>query len=413
MKAFLRILGGYMDGIQKHILLVDDSVASLKQAQALLHEEYKISMVKSGELALDFLSKIRPDLILLDVEMPDMDGFETIKAIRENEEWKKIPVIFLTGNTDAATEVKCFEYGALDFITKPFVKEIAMHRIACQLALSDYSHQLENMVEERTTELLKIMSEKQRISAELDLASDIQNSMLPSVYPVFPDRKEFDLHTYIETAVEVGGDFFNYRMLDDDHLLLVIADVVGKGIPAALFMVRVTTLITAISKGITDAAKITSVVNDLICENNGEDLFTTAFFAVVEISTGKFTYCSAGHNPPVLIRSGENAMFLEPKPNMVLGAMGGMEYSESSITLREGDGILLYTDGVDEAMDKDKNQYGPERLISLLNTFDGKNSSALDLTNLVRDDVKKFVNGEEQSDDITMVSFIYKGNQDI
>lgn len=398
-----------MEDVQKHILLVDDSVTSLKQAQSLLHDVYKISMVKCGEQALEFLAKIRPDSILLDVEMPDMDGFETIKAIRANEEWKKIPVIFLTGNTDAATEVKCFECGALDFITKPFVKEIAMHRIACQLELSDYSHQLENMVEERTQELLAVMSEQQRITAELDLASDIQNSMLPSVYPVFPDRTEFDLHTFIETAVEVGGDFFNYRMLDDDHLLLVIADVVGKGIPAALFMVRVTTLITAISKEVIDTAKITSLVNDLICENNGEDLFTTAFFAVVEISTGKFTYCSAGHNPPILIRKGENALFLEPKPNMVLGAIGGLDYTEESITLNAGDAILLYTDGVDEAMDKDKNQYGPERLLSLLSTFDGENSSAQDLTNLVREDVKKFVNGEEQSDDITMVSFIYKG----
>lgn len=398
-----------MEGIQKHILLVDDSVTSLKQASSLLHDEYKISMVKSGEQALEFLNKIRPDLILLDVEMPEMDGFETIKAIRENEEWKKIPVIFLTGNTDASTEVKCFEYGALDFITKPFVKEIAKHRIDCQLTLSDYSMELENMVKERTDELLAVMSEQQRLSAELDLASDIQNSMLPDVYPVFPDRKEFDIHTFIETAVEVGGDLFNYKMLDDDHLMMVIADVCGKGIPAALFMVKITTLISAVSKDIKTAGEIASTVNNLICENNKEDLFATGFVMVAEISTGKITYCSAGHNPPVIMRKGETAMFLEPTPNMVLGAMGGIPYKEESTTLNPGDAILLYTDGVDEAMDKDKNQYGPERLLSLLGDFDGATSSALDLTTMVRKDVAKFVNGEEQSDDITMVSFVYKG----
>ena len=198
-------------------------------------------------------------------------------------------------------------------------------------------------------------------------------------------------------------------MLDDDHLMMVIADVCGKGIPAALFMVKITTLISAVSKDIKTAGEIASTVNNLICENNKEDLFATGFVMVAEISTGKITYCSAGHNPPVIMRKGENAMFLEPTPNMVLGAMGGIPYKEESTTLNPGDAILLYTDGVDEAMDKDKNQYGPERLLSLLGDFDGATSSALDLTTMVRKDVAKFVNGEEQSDDITMVSFVYKG----
>ena len=393
----------------KKVLVLEDEVSIRSFVVINLRRAgYEPFEAGTGKEALDQLQN-KPDIgvAIFDINLPDMDGFETITAIRENDEWKKIPVIFLTGNNDAATEIKCFEYGALDFITKPFVKEIALHRIESQLKLAEYSASLEEAVEERTRELLEAMAEKQRVTSELAMATEIQKSMLPSTFPAFPERRDFDIHAYIDTALEVGGDFYNFRMLDDDHLMMVIADVVGKGIPAALFMVKVTTLMTAVSKSHLKASEIVSTTNDLISENNDEDLFTTAFVAVCELSTGKLSYSSAGHNPPVLVREGEDAMFLDCTPNMVLGPMAGMPYEEGTITLKKNDVFFLYTDGVDEAMNRQKEQYGPDRLLSVLSGITPA-ESAKSIIDKVNRDVKEFVCGETQSDDITMLSFIYK-----
>ncbi len=391
----------------KHILLVDDNLVSLKQAQSLLADTYKVSMVKSGEQALAFLAKIEPDLILLDIEMPGMDGYETIAAIRENEDWRKIPVIFLTGNIGNETEIKCFEAGAVDYITKPFSKEVALHRISLHLDLYAYRQQLEQMVEERTKELIEAHKQQEKVNAELSVATDIQLSMLPHMTSTLEDRAEFDLFASCETAKEVGGDFYDYRLLDDDHLMVLIADVCGKGVPAALFMARVITTISAISRSEHEAARIMKATNDLVSENNDEDYFTTAFIGILEISTGKFSYCSAGHNPPLLHKSGGDVTLIEGQANMALGGFGGLPYSEQSITLNHGDQILLYTDGVDEAMDKDGNQYGLDRLTSKVQSL-SSDTDAKSLLQAVRQDVALFVQDFEQSDDITMLGLIYK-----
>ena len=246
---------------------------------------------------------------------------------------------------------------------------------------------------------------------ELLTATSIQEGVLPHVFPPYPERTEFDLHASMNPAKEVGGDFYDYYMPDDDHLVITIADVSGKGIPAALMMMVTKTLIK--SHGLADCAdtsRILSSVNDQFCENNELDMFVTVFLGVLTLSTGEFRYTNAGHEYPAISRNGNKFELIKEHHSPPLGCMEGIVYKEHKITLYPGDIIYVYTDGVTEANDSDHGFYGEIRLISALNQpFNGEMAK---LDENVSNSIANFSGKAEQFDDITMLSLKYNGSKE-
>lgn len=263
---------------------------------------------------------------------------------------------------------------------------------------------------DRTRKLLerqiKDSAEKQQIASELSVATHIQTSMLPCIFPAFPERTEFDIYATMNPAKEVGGDFYDFFLVDDDHLAVVIADVSGKGVPAALFMVIAKTLIKDHAQQGTQPEEVFTEVNRLLCEANDEGMFVTAWMGVLELSTGHLAYVNAGHNPP-LLRHGGKYEFLRTRSGFILAGMEGMRYRPASLELSPGDAVYLYTDGVTEAANESKQLYGDQRLFDTLNAH--ADSGPETLLKIVKDDVDAFVGDAPQFDDITMLGLRYLG----
>ncbi|MDD6051701.1 MAG: SpoIIE family protein phosphatase [Clostridiales bacterium] len=255
--------------------------------------------------------------------------------------------------------------------------------------------------------LTAVTAEKERIGAELDVATHIQKSMLPCIFPAFPERKEFDVYATMNPAKEVGGDFYDFFMVDDTHLAVVMADVSGKGVPAALFMVIGKTLIKDHTQPGLSLGEVFTDVNNMLCDSNSEGLFITAFEGVLDLVTGEFRYVNAGHEPPYICKQGEGFEAYRIKAGFVLAGMEDLRYREGSLQLTPGDRIFLYTDGVTEATDGANQLYGSERLHRVLNANRDADPEAL-LT-AVKADVDQFVGDAPQFDDITMLCMAYRG----
>ena len=269
-------------------------------------------------------------------------------------------------------------------------------------AFNDMTLSLKNYIKDLTS----ITAEKERIGAELNVATHIQSSMLPSIFPAFPNDKRFDIYATMDPAKEVGGDFYDFFMIDEKHIAVVVADVSGKGIPAALFMVIGKTLIkdhTGIKK---DLSNVFYEVNNLLCESNSENLFITAFEAVINIETGHFTYVNAGHEMPFIYKRGKEWTAYPMKPGFVLAGMENMKFTTGDFYLEPGDKIFQYTDGVTEATNINNELYGMDRLKAALDANSDKKVS--ELLPAIKADIDKFVGSAPQFDDITMLGFEFK-----
>ena len=264
----------------------------------------------------------------------------------------------------------------------------------------------------RTRNLLvkqaEAVGETERIAAELSVAHHIQTSMLPNIFPAFPDHEEFDIYASMTPAKEVGGDFYDFFMVDDRHLALVIADVSGKGVPAALFMVIGKTLIKDHTTPDRDLGAIFTKVNELLCQSNSEGLFITAFEGVLDLDTGDFVYVNAGHDAPFICRKDGSYEPLAVKPGFVLAGMEETKFTEGRITLSEGDKLFHYTDGVTEATNTHNVLYGKERLLLVLNK--NKQQNPKETLSSVKADIDDFVGKAPQFDDITMLCVEYRRN---
>ena len=250
-------------------------------------------------------------------------------------------------------------------------------------------------------------AEKERIRTELDLASRIQFDALPSVFPPFPDRKEFELFASMDPAKEVGGDFYDFFLIDDDHLALVIADVSGKGIPAALFMMVSKSLIKNQLLSGCDPAQALTHANIQLCDGNTSSSFVTVWLAVLQISTGKVKVCNAGHENPCLRSSFEPYELLKYKHNVSVGVIENAVYQNREFELRPGDSLFVYTDGVPEAHDAEGGMFGEARLLETLNRNPDASPEAL--VGSMRKAINEFVKDAPQFDDITMLAFRYNG----
>ena len=252
-----------------------------------------------------------------------------------------------------------------------------------------------------------ITAEKERIGAELNVATQIQADMLPRIFPAFPGRKDIDIFAAMDPAKEVGGDFYDFFLVDDDHLCMVMADVSGKGVPAALFMVIAKTLIKNQALLGRDPSEILYNVNNQLCDGNEVEMFVTVWLAVVELSTGKGKAANAGHEHPCLCRKGGKYELVEYRHSPAVAVMEGMKFREHDFELRPGDKLFVYTDGVPEATSAQKELFGSERMLDALNQ-DPEAEPAQVLVN-VRAAVDGFVKEAEQFDDLTMLCLEYNG----
>lgn len=268
----------------------------------------------------------------------------------------------------------------------------------------------------KTVDRLKdyIKEAKERIDADLEIAKTIQTSVLPNRFPPFPDQSRFELFASMQAAKEVGGDFYDFIMVDPDTLGFVIADVSGKSIPGAMFMMTGKAVIRSLAESGIPPADVFTAANEKLCEGNDAEMFLTAWMGYLDLKSGIVHVANAGHNPPVLIRDG-NAELVVLKPGFMLAGLPDTVYKEQTIKLEQNDILFLYTDGVTEAMDPDEDQYGEERLKHLLSFGknlpepSGRNGIAGAVCEMVAADVSRFVQGAEQSDDITMLCIRYLG----
>ncbi len=285
-----------------------------------------------------------------------------------------------------------------DFIPKWFMFSIASI-VSCNIA-------------RRGRDMVVTQHEKDmksaRIESELNLATSIQADMLPNIYPAFPDRTEFDIFASMDPAKEVGGDFYDFFLIDDDHLCMVMADVSGKGIPAALFMMASKIIIANNAMTGKSPAQILTDTNGAICSHNREEMFLTVWLGIFEISTGKLTAANAGHEYPVIGNADGVFKLHKDKHGFVIGGMDGVKYKEYELQLEPGSKLFLYTDGVPEATNAEEKFFGVERMLAALNSTK-QNDPPEQMLKTVRKSVDDFVKDAEQFDDLTMLCFEYKG----
>ncbi|HOV79580.1 MAG TPA: SpoIIE family protein phosphatase [Bacillota bacterium] len=281
------------------------------------------------------------------------------------------------------------------------VKQLSLPMIlANSLGIGIFMFIALNLLKERETE-----AAKKRIEGELQVAREIQMSIVPKIFPPFPNRTEFDIHAILEPAREVGGDLYDFFLLNDDTLCFLVGDVSGKGVPASLFMAVTKTLLKAGAHEAAAPDQILCDVNNELCADNDSAMFVTVFLGILHIPTGQVNCSNAGHNRPFIIRADGRVEMLPKTRGIALGVMEGFSFASCDFTLQKGDSILLYTDGISEAMNRAGELFGEERMAEIIKK--NSNADAAGMTGALRDAVRDFAGGAEQSDDITVMALKY------
>jgi phosphoserine phosphatase RsbU/P len=390
-----------MEGIMpfSKILVVDDepdleSLILQKFRSKIKAKEYEFHFAENGEEALKKIANDGTiDLILTDINMPVMDGLTLLSKINDLNN-KLLKSVIVSAYGDMENIRTAMNRGAYDFITKP-------------IDLKDLEITIEKSLKEIEIYKQAIVSHNKLVALqqELDIANVIQTSILPKTFPPFPDRKEFEIYAKMLPAKEVGGDLYDFFLIDKYRLGVVIGDVSGKGIAAALLMAVCKTLLKATAYKGMPADNILSEVNNILFEESPSNMFVTVFYGVLDTRSGAFEYSNGGHNSPYLISTDGKVQPLADIGGMLLGALKDMEYESNVIMLKPGESLFFYTDGVTEAFNKDNEEYKESRLEKVL---EGKQSlNITDLVNVVFDDVQNFTNDVDQSDDITCLALKY------
>ena len=378
------------------ILSVDDEAPLellMKQyfRRKIRNGEYEFFFAHNGLEALSILYN-NPDIeiVLSDINMPEMDGLTLLAKVNEMRN-PALRVIMVSAYGDMKNIREAMNNGAFDFATKPIDMDDLSLTIEKAIAQINFVH--ESQKEHAQLESLK---------NDLTTARDIQQYILPRVFPPFPeDSDKLDIYASMEAAKDIGGDFYDFFRIDDDHIALVIADVCGKGIPAALFMAVSRTIIR--SKGMQGCSAETCLTesNRLLAAYSVDNMFVTVFYAIYNIKTGSVNYSNAGHNPPHLLRKDGTITELPMSKNAIMGVIDGMEYQMENFQMEQGDTLVLFTDGVTEAMDAKFNEFGVERLDKILSQQ--TSCDCQQIVEAIKAGIKDFVDEAEQSDDITML----------
>lgn len=358
------------------------------------NEEYDFVFAHNGFEALSKLIEF-PDigLILSDINMPEMDGLTLLLKLKELQN-PKLKTVIVSAYGDMENIRTAMNRGAFDFVTKPINFE-----------------DLEITINKTLEEIWKVLSSEKEhqelvvIQQDLKIASEIQQSILPKIFPPFPDRTEFSIFGAMIAAKEVGGDFFDFFLIDQDHLAFVIGDVSGKGISAAIFMAVSRTFIRVMGQRGISAMECMNYVNNLLCNDNNSCMFVTVFYGILNINTGELEFVNAGHNPPYVLDKNGTVKELFVTRNSVLGCFDNYDFKPDKGQLMPGDVLYLYTDGVTEAFNKADEAFGAERLEKDLASL-ADNSPEKIVTEMINK-VNLFSSGVNQSDDITMLVIKY------
>ena len=381
------------------ILVVDDEpdleqLILQKFRKKIGTNEYEFQFARDGAEAFEkIVNNGSLDLILTDINMPVMDGLTLLSKIKElNNRLHRSVIVSAYGDMENIRTA--MNRGAYDFITKP-------------IDLNDLEITIEKSL--RETELYKqALSNRDKLIAlqqELDIATAIQTSILPKTFPPFPDRKEFEIYAKMIPAKEVGGDLYDFFLIDKHRLGIIIGDVSGKGIASALLMAVCKTLLKATAyKGI-PADNILSEVNNILVDESPSNMFVTVFYGVLDTRNGAFEYCNGGHVPPYLISNDGTVKQLDNIGGLLLGAMKDVEYESNMTKISHGETLFFFTDGITEAFNKESEEFSDSRLVDSLlkNNLQSVNS----IVNNVFIDVQAFAEGSEQSDDITCLALKY------
>jgi sigma-B regulation protein RsbU (phosphoserine phosphatase) len=381
------------------VLAVDDTPENLDVVKGILASDYIVKAAINGKMALKIAEKQPPDLILLDIMMPEMDGYEVCTHLKSNPITREIPVIFLTAKDQTTDEAKGFELGAADYILKPVNPPILEARVRTHIALKKSMDELQSAY-------AIIKKHKERMEEELNVAQGIQMSMVPLDFPAFPEREEFDVRALLKPAREVGGDFYDFYFTNDKELCFCVGDVSGKGVPAALFMAVTQTLIKARATDDPSPASIITRVNEEMAADNPSCMFVTLFLGILNIETGELRFTNAGHNPPHIKRANGELECLTQRHGPILAAVEGVAFKQDQAKMDKGDTLLVFTDGVTEAMDINGELYSDPRLEKLLQGQDFP--SAEDMVDKTLASVEEFATGADQADDITIMALRYR-----
>lgn len=372
------------------ILIVDDSRANTLVFTTLLQEQYHIITAASGEEALDTAPRESPDCILMDIIMPGIDGITACRKLKSDPRTAEIPIIFITARTGAETILEGFEAGGVDYITKPFNGPEVLARIKTHLELKETMEQLREANREKD----RLLS---MIADELDLARQIQKSIIPVTPPAV---KNMDITMRYIPMEEVGGDFFDFHTFDEYRLGILVADVTGHGIPAAMISTMVKIVSSMQTHNAADPAKLFHEMNNTLA-GNIDNHFVTAQYVFLDMENMRLT-CGNGGHPPLLIinRYIKNVQALNPRGRL-LGCYPDSTYSAEEALLHEGDRIILYTDGITEVFDHDNTMFGEEGLIS----FTRKNAqlSGDEYIDTLIDELRNFSRLDSFDDDISVV----------
>ena len=353
--------------------------------------EYEFTFAHNGLEALTMLLNHQDfDIILSDINMPEMDGLTLLTKINEMRN-PALKCIMVSAYGDMGNIRQAMNNGAFDFATKP-------------IDLDDLSLTIEKAIKQikYIREMQAEHTQLESIKGDLAIAREIQLAILPRIFPPFPENEDqLDIAAQMTAAKDVGGDFYDFFRIDDDRIGFVIADVSGKGIPAAIFMAVSRTLIRAMGIRGGSPAECMRYVNELLAKESVNCMFVTVFYGIYNIQTGEITYCNAGHNPPYLLKHDSCVEALPMSKDPMVGAVEGLSYHEQKIQLEKGDALFMFTDGVTEAMNVSLEEFGEQRMEQTLQQADGK--SGQEVIDAVTGEVKAFVEEAEQSDDITML----------
>jgi sigma-B regulation protein RsbU (phosphoserine phosphatase) len=374
------------------VLLVDDAKANLDILVEGLKGDHKLSLALNGEMALQTAARTPPDLVLLDIMMPGLDGYEVCRRMREMPETAEVPIMFLSSLEEVQNKTRGFEVGANDYLTKPFDMLEVKARVRSLLKAKAYSDAV-----------------KEQIASELRVAREIQMGMLPHDFTSVEQAYRVSFGAVLEPAREVGGDLYGVCAARPERLMIFLGDVSGKGIPASMFMVRAVSLTRLLAREVAEPARILARLNDELSADNPSCMFVTFMCAVYEPATHRLTVANGGHCYPILIPADGPPQWILKGLGTALGFEPGLEFESIEITLGEGDAVVFYTDGVSEAFDPASECYGNDRLLADMSLFSGK--SAEEITKGLLGKVREFANGAPQSDDIAILTFKVNGKR--
>jgi len=369
------------------VLIVDDTPDNLRLLSQMLSEQgYGVRAVASGSRALASVRAAPPDLILLDIKMPGMNGYEVCERLKADERTRDIPIIFISSLDAIQDKVKAFTAGGVDYVTKPFQLEEVLARVETHLALRKLQQQLQDA--------------NKKMKQELALAGEVQASFLPIE---LPDTPGWQLAATLEPARETSGDFYDIIVLPNGRLGILVADVVDKGVGAALYMALSRTLIRTYAAEYPEQPELAlSAVNRRIVADTYANQFVTVFYGTLDLVTGTLTYCNAGHNPPILLSAEEeDAVQLLSRTGMALGVVENAVWEQGIVQLAHGDVVVLYTDGVTDAQDQQGTFFGKERLqeVARANLF----RSAQEVQEALIAEVHGFVGDAPRFDDLALM----------